>query len=202
MSMGRLRNPIRLKNLRARYLPLYLIGLWILAFHPLDSQRLAWAVPTVVFGLAIRSWAAGHLVKTDVLTRTGPYAHLRHPLYAGTILIATGFALLLGGTLMWFGLLVSWVWFVFVYFPRKERVEGARLQALHGVRHLRYRDAVPALWPRRKAWEDALLEPEEEPIGCHGWSLDRYSDNNELGTLLAALVGLAVFGLRAVSGPS
>lgn len=199
--MGRLRNPIRLKNLSARYLPLYLAGLWILAFHPIDPQRLVWAVPTVGLGLAIRSWAAGHLVKSDELTRTGPYAHLRHPLYAGTLLIATGFALLLGGALMWAVLLVAWSWFVLIYFPRKERVEAARLQSLHGARYLRYRDAVPALCPRRRAWADALVEAHEPGRG-EGWSLERYSDNNELGTLLAVLGGLAAFGLRSLWGAS
>ena len=199
--MGRLRNPIRLKNLSARYLPLYLVGLWILAFHPIDPRRLVWAVPTIGLGLAIRSWAAGHLVKSDALSRTGPYAHLRHPLYAGTLLIATGFALLLGGWLMWVVLVVVWSWFAFIYFPRKEWVEAARLQSLHGARYLRYRDAVPALWPRRTAWTDSWIGADESGRS-EGWSLERYSDNNELGTLLAVLGGLAVFWLRSWSGAS
>ena len=30
------------------------------------------------------------------------------------------------------------------------------------------------------------------------WSFDRYSDNNELGTLLALLAGLLVFGARTL----
>ena len=33
----------------------------------------------VVLGAALRSWGAGHLLKNDGLTITGPYAHLRHP---------------------------------------------------------------------------------------------------------------------------
>jgi protein-S-isoprenylcysteine O-methyltransferase Ste14 len=199
--MGRLRNPIRLKNLSARYLPLYLVGLWILVFHPIDPLRFVWAVPTVGLGLAIRTWAAGHLVKSNALTRTGPYAHLRHPLYAGTLLIATGLALLLGGALMWIVLLIAWSWFALVYFPRKERVESARLQSLYGARYLRYRDAVPPLRPRRTAWADPLVEV-EEPGRSEGWSFERYSDNNELGTLLAVLGGLAAFGLRSLWGAS
>ncbi len=201
MGMGRLRNPIRLKNLSVRYLPLYLVGLWILMFHPIDLRHLVWALPTVALGLGIRSWAAGHLVKSDSLTRTGPYAHLRHPLYAGTLLIATGFALLLGGALMWVVLLLAWSWFAFVYFPRKERVEAGRLQSLHGARYLRYRDGVPALWPRRTAWTDVLVEADES-ARSEGWSLDRYSDNNELGTLLAVLGGLVLFGLRSLLSAS
>jgi len=199
--MGRLRNPIRLKNLSARYLPFYLIGLGILALHPIDPRHLVWALPTIGLGLGIRGWAAGHLVKSEALTRTGPYAHLRHPLYAGTLLIATGFALLLGGGLRWIVLVVAWAWFAFVYFPRKERGESARLQALHGESHLRYRDAVPALWPRRTAWRDSFVE-RDDSSESETWSLDRYSENNELGTLLAVLGGVAVFCLRSGSGAS
>ncbi len=195
--MGRLRNPIRLKNLNARYLPLYLVGAAILVFHAPPSTRFLWALPPVALGLAIRSWGAGHLVKNHDLTVTGPYARLRHPLYAGTLLIATGFACLLGGGLTVAGLLVIWPWFAFVYFPRKDRSEGARLESLYGAAYLRYRDAVPALWPRATAWREVFPGASRAP---RRWSLERYSDNNELGTVLAVLAGLLLFGLRARLG--
>ena len=33
-----------------------------------------WGVPLVVLGEAVRTWAAGHLVKDETLTVGGPYA--------------------------------------------------------------------------------------------------------------------------------
>ena len=70
----------------------------------------------------------------------------------------------------------------------------AVLEKLYGDRFARYRAAVPALWPRLRAWAD----PDGNYTATSGgkWDLDRYSDNNELGTLLAVLAGVVVFWLR------
>jgi len=43
-------------------------------------------------GECLRLWAAGHLEKGREVTRSGPYRFLRHPLYAGSIIIAIGVA--------------------------------------------------------------------------------------------------------------
>lgn len=189
-----MRNPIRPKNLNARFLPLYLLGMAILVLHVPDRRALWWALPLIAAGALLRGWGAGHLVKNDVLTTTGPYAYLRHPLYAGTILIGTGFAVAVGGLVTLGVLLCLWPWFALRYFPRKERIESARLSRLYGARFDRYRREVPALWPRLRGWrEEAAAEGAPEV----GWGLDRYSDNNELGTLLAVLAGWLAFYARA-----
>ena len=41
-------------------------------------------------GEAVRLWAAGHLEKSREVTRSGPYRWTRHPLYAGSTIIAIG----------------------------------------------------------------------------------------------------------------
>ena len=148
--------------------------------------------PLIAAGAALRGWGAGHLVKNDALTTTGPYAHLRHPLYLGTLLIATGFALLLGGYWSLALLAALWPWFALGYFPRKERLESARLSALYGDAFERYRAAVPALWPRWRAWR--APRDAAEPAR---WRVSRYSDNNELGTLIAIVLALLLLALRA-----
>ena len=43
-------------------------------------------------GEAIRFWAAGHLEKGREVTQSGPYRIMRHPLYAGSAIIAVGAA--------------------------------------------------------------------------------------------------------------
>jgi len=45
-----------------------------------------------VVGEAIRIWAAGHLDKGREVTQSGPYRVTRHPLYAGSAIIAAGAA--------------------------------------------------------------------------------------------------------------
>lgn len=45
-----------------------------------------------VAGECVRVWAAGHLEKKREVTRSGPYRFVRHPLYAGSAVIAIGIA--------------------------------------------------------------------------------------------------------------
>ena len=45
-----------------------------------------------VAGEGVRIWAAGHLDKGKEVTQSGPYRFTRHPLYAGSAIIAGGAA--------------------------------------------------------------------------------------------------------------
>ena len=121
-----MRNPVRLKNLSRRFLPFYLIGFAMVVLHRPTLASVWAAVPFLLIGTALRGWGAGHLVKNDALTMTGPYAYLRHPLYLGTVLIGTGFAVALGGPVGWLVVAAFWPWFVLRYFPRKEQAESER----------------------------------------------------------------------------
>ena len=124
---------------------------------------------------------------------------MRHPLYAGTLLAGAGFGIIAGGLLTLAILPTFAIWFFVSYFPRKERSESSRLAQLYGEGFTAYRDAVPALFPTLSPWRPADLsvglgDPELR------WSLERYTENNEFGTLLALLVGLLAFGARTLLG--
>lgn len=60
-----------------------------------DPTWPAWTVGVLVAGAGegVRVWAAGHLEKSREVTRSGPYRWMRHPLYAGSALIAIGVAI-------------------------------------------------------------------------------------------------------------
>ena len=195
-----MRNPIRLKNLKLRFALLYGLGILAVIFlrpHPLS---IGVGGGLVILGAALRGWGAGHLVKNNCLTVTGPYAHLRHPLYAGTLLVGTGFVLIAGGPASLLLMAVFLPWFFMLYFPRKERIESERLVLLYGDRYACYRDAVPALLPAFRAWRPRVDEVVGEEFS-RSWNSQRYVDNNELGTLIALLAGLLVLALRAQFGP-
>ena len=62
-------------------------------FSAPDAVSLAVGIPIASLGRALRAWAAGHLEKNRTLAQSGPYAHVRNPLYLGTLTAAAGFAI-------------------------------------------------------------------------------------------------------------
>jgi protein-S-isoprenylcysteine O-methyltransferase Ste14 len=72
-----------------------LLYLWELVQHKPQPAPIVWSLLLVLPGLWLRGYAAGYVRKNSELTITGPYAHVRNPLYLGSILIAAGFAVAL-----------------------------------------------------------------------------------------------------------
>jgi protein-S-isoprenylcysteine O-methyltransferase Ste14 len=65
-------------------------GLATIVFaHPTWTSWRAGLVVALA-GEAVRIWAAGHLEKSREVTRSGPYRWTRHPLYAGSTIMALG----------------------------------------------------------------------------------------------------------------
>ena len=187
-----MRNPIRSKNLNPRFIPAAVLAALLLVWSQPSWSSVAWGVPFVLAGVAVRVWAVGYLVKTARLTTSGPYAYVRHPLYLGTLLIGFGALVMLGGAAAGLGAVLLLLWFGFAYLPRKEQTETDRLVALYGNRYVEYREAVPALFPRASGWRPVKASGSAESGPEESWQLNRFDTNNELGTLLAvvALLGL------------
>ncbi len=103
-----------------------------------------WGAPLVVIGESVRTWAAGHLVKDEALTVGGPYAHVRNPLYVGSLLNTVGFLVILGDWRLAAAFLAL---AVAVYVPTVKQEEGY-LRRMHGEAFDAYRRAVPGIVPR------------------------------------------------------
>ena len=188
------RSPFRRKNLSPRLLPFYLVAALAFWLAEPTPGRFALGGVFVIAGMVIRAWGAGHLVKTDELIVTGPYAHLRHPLYAGTLLLGVGFGIICGTiglvVLVVFFLPVFWLY----YAPYKERVEGDRLEARYGEAYAAYRAAVPALFPSLSGWRP----PDHLGIATDTrWSSERFFANDELGTVIGILAALCLLAFAA-----
>jgi len=178
-------HPFRRKKLQPRPLTIHATAiLALLAARPTPAS-LAAGLPLVAAGQALRLWATGHLRKTSDLSVTGPYAYLRHPLYAGAFAIGCGFAIMAGPRVAAVVLPLGFAFFFLYYMPRKERIESERLSAAHGTAYGAYRAQVGALVPRLRPFRPA---PRSEPTR---WSLERVRDNNEQSTLAWVLVGTA-----------
>jgi protein-S-isoprenylcysteine O-methyltransferase Ste14 len=70
----------------------FLFGAAALWFARPTPRSLAWGASIAIIGEALRIWAAGHLEKGREVTSSGPYRFVRHPLYAGSILMGVGLA--------------------------------------------------------------------------------------------------------------
>jgi protein-S-isoprenylcysteine O-methyltransferase Ste14 len=97
------------------------LGFATAAIYLLEAGRrmpvpgaVSWSLALVIPGLWLRGYASGYVKKNEELTTTGPYAHVRNPLYLGSILIAAGFAVAL---LSWPVAVALSVMFVAVYVP-------------------------------------------------------------------------------------
>lgn len=184
--MASVRRALRPRGL----LPLALAAGLILYARPTPTTLLMGLVP-ILMGEALRIWACGHLFKNDALTVTGPYAYLRNPLYLGTLLIATGLAIMAATSLAYTLLGIFLVGYFGYYMSYKNRIEGARLESRYGDAFRRYAVAVPSLLPRLHAYVPLGSETSPAPP----WR-QRLVDNNEMGTALAVFAGVALLTAR------
>lgn len=163
---------------------------------------LAWAQPKIVslwaagslvalLGTLLRLAASGYLRKSKELTCSGPYAHFRSPLYAGSFLIGCGFCLSITDPSDPLRTVLYWVAFA-VFFVGLYRIkildEEKSLEKLFGGSWQRYVQEVPRLWPR---WRPVRL-------GLPQWdfSWDQVARNKERRTLAAVFLGIAFLGTR------
>jgi len=185
--------------LDARWLPAYAAVVGLLCLARPEPGRLAAGVLLMTLGAGLRVWGLGHLVKTQRLIRSGPYAYLRHPLYAGTLLIGVGLLLAAGGPIAPVAASALLPLFFFYYLLYKERIESARLERRYGDAYRAYRATVPALLPSGRRWPPAEQRARAGP--SPRWSAERFRASSEGWTLLALAVGLGTLLARfAVAG--
>jgi protein-S-isoprenylcysteine O-methyltransferase Ste14 len=119
-----------------------------------------------LLGLAIRTWAAGHIRKEKELAVTGPYRYTRNPLYLGSFILGLGLAL--GARSVW-GLGVYAVYFA-AFYPVVIVEERSRMRRLFAEAYAVYERQVPIFWPFRRAakatdlrtWDKALFLKNKE----------------------------------------
>jgi protein-S-isoprenylcysteine O-methyltransferase Ste14 len=144
-------------------------------------RTMACSLLLVVPGLWLRGYAAGYVKKNAELTRTGPYAHTRNPLYMGSMLIAFGFAWASGSWILFVALAAL---FFAIYLPTI-RSEEAYLRE-HFADFDAYAAEVPRLLPR--------LTAARTGVAPGRFSQERYLHHREYNALMGAI---AIYGALA-----
>ena len=138
----------------------------------------------IISGLAIRALASGHVRKNEQLTTSGPYGYTRHPLYLGSLIMASGFAL---AARSWWIALITALIFLIIYVPVMLSEETFLRQRFPQFED--YANSVPRLWPRLTSFTSGQ--------GSFSWKL--YSQHREYNALMGSatmLIALAVKLLR------
>jgi len=150
----------------------FLLGVAYLFFCRPTVKLLTAGGAVAAAGLALRAFAAGHLAKNQSLAMSGPYAYTRNPLYFGSALMGTGFAVA-GGN--WILALACMVLFAAIYWPVIRR-EEEYLRREFGEVYDRYAQRVPLFLPRFR-----------RPAGSEKFQWKQYRRNREYEAFLGYL---------------
>jgi protein-S-isoprenylcysteine O-methyltransferase Ste14 len=113
----------------------FAVAFW---FASPTNTSLVLGAAIAIVGQALRVWAAGHIEKGREVTRSGPYRHLRHPLYAGSSIMAIGFGV--AAASVWSALLVV-AYFLMTYVAAI-RTEESTLDARFDGEYSAYREGT------------------------------------------------------------
>ena len=166
----------------------FVVAAVFLVFARPSWHTLAWSLLLVLPGLWLRGYAAGYVKKNAELTRTGPYAYTRNPLYLGSMGIAAGFAVAAGR--LWLGVLLV-VMFLAIYVPTILSEESFLRGAFPSFDE--YAQRVPRLLPRLTAARFV-----DANAGGGRFSGERYRHHREYNALMGAVAIYAALTLRMV----
>jgi protein-S-isoprenylcysteine O-methyltransferase Ste14 len=116
----------------------------------------------VLAGLAVRMWAAGFAgrhtrseqIEGSKLATTGPYAHLRNPIYLGSALLGVGMVLLIGDRRLLTPCAVTLLVLYFGLIPAEEEFLSEKFRDEYEA----YCRHVPRFLPRLRPWANAGAE--------------------------------------------
>jgi protein-S-isoprenylcysteine O-methyltransferase Ste14 len=116
----------------------------VLAKPDLTSILIGMAIS--LFGLFIRTWAAGHLKKEKELTISGPYKYTRNPLYVGNLILGIGTVV---GSRSWWMLAFFSAYFL-LFYPVAIKNERERMKKFFPREYEDYKRKVPLFFPSLK----------------------------------------------------
>lgn len=177
---------VRRRTVFTWLIPLLLLAL-SLHFRRNDGGWAAYGVGVgfVVLGEIVRFWSAGYIAKDAVIATGGPYAHVRNPLYFGSLLLAVGYGLV-SGLGVW-GELFTVALFL-VFHLAAILYEEKFLTQKFGQPYLEYVKRVPRLLP--SPW------PRTTGTGSFTWA--QSLKNREQISALFALIFVLLLSLRFV----
>jgi protein-S-isoprenylcysteine O-methyltransferase Ste14 len=164
----------------------FVLAAIFLVFAKPSVVSLLSSLPFVLVGLWLRGYAAGYVKKNAELTRTGPYAYTRNPLYLGSMAIAAGIAVAAGRWSL--GILLV-VMFLAIYIPTILSEETFLRGVFSGFDA--YAQRVPRLLPRLTPARFSDVDPT-----AGAFSTERYQHHREYNAAIGSAAIYAALALR------
>ncbi len=145
----------------------------------------------VLTGLSLRIWAAAFAgrhtrsskIEGSKLATAGPYAHVRNPIYLGSVVLGFGMVLLIGDRRFLVPCALTFLALYFGLIPAEEEFLSQRFQEEYAT----YCRQVPRLIPQLTPWSGAAKQSFDWRAASGEW---------QLCVILAAILGL----FRAIAG--
>ena len=107
-----------------------------------------YGAPVALFGELIQVWATSHLVKDERLTISGPYSHVRNPMYIGRFFLGLGFFIMTSNLY----LIACYVILFAAYAQMRVLREEKRLREIFGPAYQHYCNETHRWLPRIKPY--------------------------------------------------
>jgi protein-S-isoprenylcysteine O-methyltransferase Ste14 len=146
-----------------------------IATTPSELRLKAGGLCLVLAGLVVRVWAAGFAgrhtrsskIEGSQLATAGPYAHVRNPIYLGSVILGIGMVILSGDRRLLFPCALTFLALYFGMIPAEEEFLSQKFQDQYEV----YCRNVPRLIPRITGWPGAAKTQFDWGAGCGEWQL-------------------------------
>jgi protein-S-isoprenylcysteine O-methyltransferase Ste14 len=158
----------------------FVIAAAVLYFAEPSMVSILVGLPVALVGALFRGFAAGVIKKDSSLATSGVYALTRNPLYFGSSLLATGFAIMSANEIAAALLIVP---FGLIY-PTVMLREEAHLARLFPEEFRSYKAKVPRFFPRLTL------------RFRRSFSFNQYLANREYNTAMGLVAAVAVFAVK------
>lgn len=163
---------VALEDKIRRKITWYRVPLMMIAFAGIlgflfNKTAFWYGVPVVVLGELIQMWATSHLHKDKIFTISGPYSHLRNPMYFGRFFVGLGIFIMTWNP----ALIVSFVVIYAIYAHMRVNREESRLKEIFKPNYQHYCSEIsrwlPSIKPysksesRRAKWSQVCANHEQ-----------------------------------------
>lgn len=166
--------------------PLMLIATVALVAFIHDPKVFWYGAPVSIFGELIQMWAGSQLHKDEHFTVSGPYSHVRNPMYMGRFFLGLGFFIMTVNPYLIAGYVVLFAAYAHMRVNREE----SKLQVIFAPDYQHYCSEINRWLPKFKAYSRSEAKNASWAQVCV---------NHENINMLGTLVVLAAVYIRIIN---